>query len=103
MSLEAAAGKNPVSHVGKIYNVVAGQIAKSIVAASTDIRRAECLMVSKIGAPVTDPAIVQVKVATVDGVLPTRFKGRAKEIVAEHLDNIPPLVEEFVAGRIEIF
>jgi S-adenosylmethionine synthetase len=33
MSLEAAAGKNPISHVGKIYNIVAKQITESLVAA----------------------------------------------------------------------
>jgi S-adenosylmethionine synthetase len=103
MSLEAAAGKNPVSHVGKIYNVVAGEIARSVVAASSEILRAECLMVSKIGAPVTDPAIVQVKIATVDGIPASQLKERTKEIVAERLGNIPRLIDEFVAGRIAIF
>ena len=37
MSLEAAAGKNPVNHVGKIYNVVAQHIAQSLVTASPEI------------------------------------------------------------------
>lgn len=32
MSLKAAAGKNPVTHVGKIYNVVAREIAEMLVA-----------------------------------------------------------------------
>ena len=32
MSLEAAAGKNPVTHVGKIYNVLAGELAATLVA-----------------------------------------------------------------------
>jgi S-adenosylmethionine synthetase len=108
MSLEAAAGKNPVSHVGKIYNVVAGEIAESVVAMSSDIRSAECLMVSKIGAPVTNPAIVQIKLATVDKIPALQFTAKAEEIAAERLDNIPRLViprlvDEFVAGRIEIF
>lgn len=49
-SLEAAAGKNPVSHVGKIYSVLARQIAESLVAEINDIARAQCLIVSQIGA-----------------------------------------------------
>jgi S-adenosylmethionine synthetase len=60
-------------------------------------------MVSNIGAPVTDPAIVQIKVATVDGIPASRFKARAEEIVAERVGNIPRLIDEFVAGRIEVF
>jgi S-adenosylmethionine synthetase len=103
MSLEAAAGKNPVNHVGEIYNVVAGETAESVVAMSGDIRSAECLMVSKIGAPVTEPAIVQIKMATVDKIPASQFKAQAEEIIAERLYNIPHLVDEFVAGRIEIF
>ena len=34
MSVEAAAGKNPVSHVGKIYNVLAHELAMRIYAES---------------------------------------------------------------------
>jgi S-adenosylmethionine synthetase len=60
-------------------------------------------MVSKIGAPVTDPAIVQIKVAIVDGIPASRFKKRAAKIVAKCLGNIPHLIDEFVAGRIEVF
>jgi S-adenosylmethionine synthetase len=47
MSLEAAAGKNPVSHVGKIYNVVAHQIAEALAATSEEIARVECLRSAK--------------------------------------------------------
>ena len=43
MSLEAAAGKNPVTHVGKIYNVVAREIAAGLVEMSlTFPRRNAC-------------------------------------------------------------
>jgi S-adenosylmethionine synthetase len=67
MSLEAAAGKNPVGHVGKIYSVLSRQIAESVVAEVEDVVRAECFMVSQIGAPVTCPAIVAVNFAVSDG------------------------------------
>ncbi len=103
MSLEAAAGKNPVSHVGKIYNVVARQIAESLVAASPEITRAECLMISRIGAPVTEPALVQVKLATAGGAPVMRFEKAAAEIAADRLHKIPLLVEQFIAGAIELF
>ena len=60
-------------------------------------------MVSKIGAPVTVPAIIQIKIATVDGIPVSRFKEQAKEVVADRLGNIPRLVDQFVAGTIEVF
>jgi S-adenosylmethionine synthetase len=103
MSLEAAAGKNPVTHVGKIYNIVAQQIAESLVAAERQILRAECLLVSKIGSPVTDPAVVQIRLAVADGMPAARFGERASEITADHLEHIPLLVEHIIAGKIEVF
>lgn len=40
MTLEAAAGKNPVSHVGKLYNLVASRIAAAIIEALPAVRDA---------------------------------------------------------------
>jgi S-adenosylmethionine synthetase len=103
MSLEAAAGKNPVTHVGKIYNVVAREIAEMLVAAVPEIATAQCLMVSRIGAPVAKPAVLQVKLATRDGVPPAELRLRVEEITADRLSHIPDLVDAFVAGEIELF
>jgi S-adenosylmethionine synthetase len=102
MSLEAAAGKNPVSHVGKIYNVVARQIAERL-AQVPGIARAECLMVSRIGSPVTEPAIVQIKLATCDKAPAEGFAQCANDITADCLRNISTLVEDFVAGKIRVY
>jgi S-adenosylmethionine synthetase len=103
MSIEAAAGKNPVSHVGKIYNVVARQIAESLVAGSHEIVKAECLLVSKIGAPVTDPALIHVRLAAADRFRAADFERFASEVAADRLGRIPELIEKFVAGRVEVY
>ena len=67
MSLEAAAGKNPVTHVGKIYNVLASRISQALVATIDEITSAQCLMVSQIGQPVTEPVVLQAEITTRDG------------------------------------
>jgi S-adenosylmethionine synthetase len=85
MSLEAAAGKNPVSHVGKIYNIVAQRIAASLVAMLPDVLKAECFLVSKIGAPVIEPATVHVRLALREDIPAARFKEQASEIALTHL------------------
>ena len=103
MSLEAAAGKNPVSHVGKLYNVLARQIADAIAATHPPIAKVECLVASKIGAPVTAPAIVHIRPTTADGVLPAGFKERAAEIVSDCIAYLPHLVDAFIAGTIQLF
>ncbi len=103
MSLEAAAGKNPVSHVGKIYNVVAQQIAKAIAAGPDEIAGAECLIVSRIGAPITEPAVVHIKLAVADVTPVAHLRERAAAIAADHVAGIPQLIEQFIAGTIEIY
>ena len=49
-SLESPAGKNPVSHVGKLYQVVAGRIAQRLLEEVDGIAAAECWLVSQIDA-----------------------------------------------------
>jgi S-adenosylmethionine synthetase len=103
MSLEAAAGKNPVSHVGKIYNILARNIAEAIVAAVPEVESAQCLMVSRIGAPVTLPAKVQIKIATRNGVPIADLQERIEALVGDRIARIPELVSGFVAGSISVF
>jgi S-adenosylmethionine synthetase len=103
MSLEAAAGKNPVTHVGKVYNVVARDIAETLVGTVPEITRAECLMVSSIGAPVSEPAIMHIKLATRNGAPADGLGPRVEEIAADRLASIAGLVDAFVAGTIELF
>jgi S-adenosylmethionine synthetase len=103
MSLEAASGKNPVSHVGKIYNVLAQQIAQTIAADAPEVERAECLLLSRIGAPITQPALVHVGLATRDGVSAGRFGDLARGAAVDALRRAPELVDGFVADTIALY
>lgn len=103
MSLEAVAGKNPVSHVGKIYNVLAQQIAESLVSNVPDIVAAECLLMSRIGRPVSQPALIQVKIGPREGASFERFRSSVADIASDHLTRAGDLVEKFVAGDIALF
>lgn len=103
MSLEAAAGKNPVSHVGKIYNIAARDIAEAICAALPDVAAAECMLVSRIGNPVTRPALAQLKVATRDGLPLAKISQSVEAITADRLSRIPKLVQDFLAGGTTTF
>jgi S-adenosylmethionine synthetase len=103
MSLEAAAGKNPVSHVGKIYNILAKRVAETVVAAIPQVSAAQCLIVSRIGALVSTPALVHLKLATPDGFPLEQLREATAEVVSDHLGRIPELVGELVAGKIAVF
>jgi S-adenosylmethionine synthetase len=103
MIMEAIAGKNPVTHVGKIYNVLAREIAKSLVAEEPDITAGQCLLVGQIGTPVTEPLLMHIMLATRDGGPVEKFAKRAEEVARAHLHCAPKLIEDFIAGRVEIF
>jgi S-adenosylmethionine synthetase len=103
MSLEAAAGKNPVSHVGKIYNVLARAIAESLTTKISDVAAAQCFMVSRIGTPLTSPALLQVKLGTRDGVPADKFRPQVDDVVADQLSRLPKLIDDFIAGQIAIY
>lgn len=60
MSLEAAAGKNPVSHVGKIYNYFAMNLSRAIVEQGF-ADAAQVFVVSQIGKPIDEPQLLQIR------------------------------------------
>jgi len=103
MSLEAAAGKNPVSHVGKIYNTLANYIAEALVFEMPEIVSAQCLLVSKIGQPITSPALAQVKIATTNGASIAKLATQIEKLVASRLAEAPALVGRMTAGAITMF
>ena len=74
-----------------------------LVANVSEIAAAQCLMVSRIGESLTNPALVQVKLATWDDFPPIKLQGRVDEIAAHCLSRLPMLVDDFVTGAIEIF
>jgi len=59
---EAAAGKNPVAHVGKIYNVLAQVLAEDIHKKVRGLREVTVWITSQIGKPVSLPQAVVVEV-----------------------------------------
>ncbi len=103
MTMESVAGKNPVSHVGKLYNVVAHQIAASVVANVPGVSAAECYLASRIGRPVSEPKIAALRVASVDGQPAASLKPAIEPIVADHLARLDGLWRSFVAHDLSIY
>jgi S-adenosylmethionine synthetase len=102
MSLEATAGKNPVSHVGKIYNVVANIIAKKVYEKVNGIKFVNVEVLGQIGRPIDDPLIVSLDVVT-EGEL-TRDKVREIEgITDEELSNIRKVSELILNNEVSLY
>ena len=96
MSLEAAAGKNPISHIGKVYNTVAGIITQRVVREVEDIEEAYCYIVSQIGKPINEPQILDVKVRTSRNI--NTLQEEIKKIAKEELDRMPSIWKGFLEG-----
>ena len=102
MSLEATAGKNPVSHVGKIYNALATMIANDIYRKVPGIVEVYVSLLSQIGRPIDLPLIASVKIIP-EKSLTANIKSEVEGIVSSHLENITKLRDQFVSGSIMIF
>jgi S-adenosylmethionine synthetase len=103
MTLEAAAGKNPVSHVGKLYSVAAGLIAEDLVAALPGVGAAECTLVSRIGSPIDDPQAVGVRLRVEDGRPAAAHSPAVAEAARGRLAGLPALSARLIAGEIAVF
>ena len=100
MSLEAAAGKNPVSHIGKIYNVVANLIADRVVKETEEVEEAYCYIVSQIGKPINEPQVCDVKVRTAKDL--PGIEGEIARIAQEELDRMPNTWERFLKKEFSV-
>jgi S-adenosylmethionine synthetase len=106
MSLEAVAGKNPINHVGKIYNVLANHVASDIVEAGQgDIIEAHIKLLSQIGRPINDPWVNSVSIISAENVAFSHIEKIVKEVVEKRFskDAFFELRESFVAGNERIY
>ncbi len=102
MSLEAAAGKNPVAHVGKLYNVLAFRIAHAIHEQIGEVEEVEVRLLSTIGRPVDEPEIAALEVSTGNG-LNAALRKRIAAIAEEQLADIGALTRRILEGEIALY
>lgn len=103
MTLEAAAGKNPVAHVGKLYNVAAHILAERLVADVDGIEAAEVLLVSQIGRPIDDPHVAEVRLRLAPGLTREHVARRVEALVEEELRALPSLWRRLLVGAVRLF
>ncbi|MBS7656679.1 MAG: methionine adenosyltransferase [Candidatus Bathyarchaeia archaeon] len=99
---EAAAGKNPVSHVGKIYNLLTFQIANKIHQQVQDVKEVYVWLLSKIGQPIDQPTVAAVQIIPDGHVSFDKVKKEAAEVVDSELENIEKFCMELAIGKIPV-
>ena len=103
MTLEAAAGKNPVNHVGKLYNLAATAIASKATSEISGVQQAACVLVSRIGHAINDPQIVDVAVRLEAGQGIKSTAGPLRALVDRELQRFPALQSELLTGRMVVY
>ena len=93
MNLEGANGKNPVYHVGKLYNVAAQRLANRLHEATEG--HAEVHLVSTTGQRLDQPWRVLVRVSSPDVEV-----DKVQALVTEALGEFPALTDELVSDGI---
>ena len=96
MSMEATSGKNPVNHVGKLYNLLSKEIARDI--AKEGAEQVYVRILSQIGSPIDQPLACDVQI-----VGDTQEESRARRITEEWLSNITKITEMCADGTAQTF
>ena len=103
MSMEATSGKNPINHVGKLYNLLSNQIAKDIAANVNGIEDVYIRILSQIGKPIDQPLIASAQVIPEDGANMKVIKSESEAIIDKWLGDITKITEMIVRGELDTF
>lgn len=103
MSTEAVAGKNPLSHVGKLYTLLAGQIAGQIYARVPGLAEVNVWLGSQIGRPVDQPAVASVQLIYAEIPPVASFRAEVEAIIAGELAGIGDFSARLARGEIPVW
>lgn len=99
---EAAAGKNPVSHVGKIYNALTFKIARHVYEEVPGLEEVYIWLLSKIGQPIDQPAVAAAQVVAEDPNILDKVKSKITNVLEFELENIDKFCTELAEGKVPI-
>jgi S-adenosylmethionine synthetase len=99
---EAAAGKNPVSHVGKIYNVLTHLLARQIHHEVSGVREVIVWLCSRIGDPIDIPQVASVQVKLAKGVHMTEVTDPIRRIVTREFTHMQSFCQALAEGKYPI-
>jgi S-adenosylmethionine synthetase len=103
MSMEATSGKNPINHIGKIYNLLSTQVARECVAKVEGIEEIYVRILSQIGNPIDQPLVASAQIIPKPG---SNFKTLSYEVEAlfeSSLENVTCVTEKVINGELKTF
>ncbi|MCW7075875.1 MAG: methionine adenosyltransferase [Candidatus Syntrophoarchaeum sp.] len=103
MSLEATSGKNPVNHVGKIYNLLSTQIARDAVEKVDGLQEISVRILSQIGQPIDNPLVANAQIIPEKGVSIDKIKPAIEDVVDGWLERITDITKLVSEGKLNTF
>lgn len=103
MSTEAAAGKNPVSHVGKIYSLLAHRLAAEIYTKVSGLREVYVWLCSQIGQPIDRPMIASAQLILPPGVGLAEVEPAVKGIIEQELATMDEFTTRLARGELPVW
>ncbi|WP_226023463.1 methionine adenosyltransferase [Halomicrobium salinisoli] len=103
MSMEATSGKNPVNHIGKIYNLLSTEIAESVADEVDGIRQLQIRLLSQIGSPIDDPHVADASVVTEEGVTVADIEDEVRAAIDDELAGVTDLTQRVIDGELSTF
>ena len=103
MSMEATSGKNPVNHIGKIYNLLSTEIAHRVVEEVDGIRDLQVRVLSQIGRPIDRPHVADAQVCTAEGVELETIEPEIRAIVDRELGDVTEITRRTIDGELTTF
>ncbi len=98
VSGEAAAGKNPVSHIGKIYNVLSHRMAEQIYQRVGGVLEVYVWLVGQIGRPIDQPWAAVQLIQAAEAELEVAG-GEARLVIEQELARLSEFCVELAEGR----
>jgi len=103
MSMEATSGKNPVNHIGKIYNLLSTRIAESVTDEVDGIRDLQVRLLSQIGRPIDEPHVADAQLVTEEGLDIADIEDEVVAIVDDELANVTDVTRSVIDGDVSTF
>ena len=103
MSMEATSGKNPVNHIGKIYNLLATDVAGTVVEEVDGIREIRVRLLSQIGQPIDRPHVADASLVTEDGVSVADIEAEVEAVVDRELADVTDVTWRVIDGELTTF
>lgn len=103
MSMEATSGKNPINHIGKIYNLLSTQMARDIVKQVPEVQDVYIRLLSQIGKPIDQPLVASAQIIPKEGTSFAHVKSEAEVVIDDWLANVTKITEMVIRGELNTF